>query len=175
MPLSTLGICHQIIASIRTFKLDRLGTVNDCKVVINHLVRKFSEPLMREGRQIVYCSRSLADGEKAIKEHLFPVNEVMNYLLALDVSGDRDKLAASIRDYLAEALVIVKVTPEEDQKLNACGLQRAMPAAYSDPSSPLYRDPWARYKCAGIFASIDGIDAVGRAPTTARPEIPAPS
>ena len=64
MALSTEGISHQIVSSLVTYNINGFGTVNDCKVVINHLIRKFSEPLDKEGKQIVYSSRLIVIDKK---------------------------------------------------------------------------------------------------------------
>ena len=154
MPLSTKGISHQIISSLITFKVENLGTINDCKIVINHLIRKFSEPLEKEGLQKKYISKLVIDQSKAIKEHLFPVNEIMNHLLAMPLTENKDVLANTVHAYLENALILVYVTKDEDNQLNKFGFQRNMPIEYSDPKSPLYSDVWARYKCSNLFSNI---------------------
>ncbi len=154
MPLSTTGICHQIVSSLKTFRFEGHGTVNDCKVVLNHLIRKFSEPLQKEGRQQVYYSKNVSSSTKKIKEHLIPVNEIMNYFLRMDLNSTKDKLVHHIDTYLQNALVIVFVTEEEDLILNQSGFQRSMPLEYINPESHLFQDKWARYKSADIFSNI---------------------
>ncbi|ASP49758.1 hypothetical protein [Cognaticolwellia beringensis] len=153
--LSTQGIAHQIVSSLMTYRIDNLGTVNDCKVVINHLIRKFSEPLTKEGLQQIYYSKNLTDQTSAIKEHLFPVNEVMNHFLTMSLTISKVDLASLVHDYLVNALVIVYVTKNEDNKLNKCGYQKSMPEDYYNPKSPLYRDIWARYKSSDIYSNIE--------------------
>lgn len=159
MALSTKGISHQIVSSLITYRKDGLGTINDCKVVVNHLIRKFSEPLEKEGLQQIFRSKYLTENGKSIKEHLFPVNEIMNHLLSINLELPKHEIADEIHDYLKNALVIVHVTESEDQKLNAHGFQRLMPREFFEPSSFLYKDVWARYKCAGIYESILNVDA----------------
>ena len=155
MPLTTTGIVHQIISSLKTYKIENLGTINDCKVVINHLIRKFSEPLSKSGNQKIYSSINAKYEEKTIREHLLPVNEVMNHLFSLDFSRNVSNLAVEIEAYLTKALVVVNLTKEEDQKLNSSGLQKSMPASYREPTSELFNDPWARYKYAEIYKNIE--------------------
>lgn len=157
MALSTEGISHQIVSSIQTYRVDKLGTENDCKVVLNHLVRKFSEPLEKEGKQKKYYSQLVDANSSVRKEHLIPVKEIMRNLLALNGISDRYALAKQIHSYLVEALIIVFITDEEDAKLNACGYQQAMPKEYFDKTSPLFNDVWSRYKRSGIYLNI--IDA----------------
>ena len=155
MALSSLGIVYQIISSIKTYKIDNCGTVNDCKVVINHLIRKFSEPLEKENLQKKYYSRSLNENSKVIKEHLLPVNHIMNYLLKdIDININRERLVEEILSYLNNALIIVYITEQEDNELNKAGVQRKMPQEFDDIHSPLYNDIWARYKVSNIFKNI---------------------
>lgn len=154
MPLSTQGVSHQIVSSLVTYRKDKLGTVNDCKVVINHLVRKFSEPLAKEGLQQFYRSKNITVNSRVIKEHLLPVNEIMNHLLAINLDMTKTDLAKDITQYLTSALVIVYVTEAEDRALNVRGYQRNMPQEYFDQNSSLYSDAWARYKLAGIYNNI---------------------
>jgi len=153
--LSIDGISHQIISSLFTYKQDKLGTENDCKVVLNHLIRKFSEPLSRDGNQEVYFSKLINDDVKVIKEHLFPVNEVMKKLLKLELSSTKKELAAYVKELLSTSLVIVNITKEEDDMLNLCGYQQSMPTEYHEQNHELFDDKWARYKMAGIFSNIE--------------------
>jgi hypothetical protein len=50
MPLTTRGIAVQILASLRA-RLEHASecTDSDCKVSVNHLIRKYTEPLQRAG------------------------------------------------------------------------------------------------------------------------------
>ena len=155
MPLTTIGIAHQIVSSVKTYKVEKLGSVNDCKLVVNHLIRKFSEPLSKSDKHKVYRSKSAFHPEKTLKEHLLPVNEIMNHLIEMDFTRNHLELALEIERYLTEALVIVVITDRENQKLNACGLQKNMPLSYRDPKSTLYADPWARYKHVEIYLEIE--------------------
>lgn len=157
MPLSTQGISHQIVSALKTFKLEKLGTESDCKVVINLLIRKFSEPLVKEGKQKEYSSKKLSSDNKRIKEHLLPVNEIMKYLFSIELN-DKDDLALIIHNYLLEAIVIVNITESEDYELNKHKCQRRMPDGFSDSNSDLFKDIWARYKCADIYKNIEIIE-----------------
>lgn len=138
MALSTAGISHQIVSSLMTYRKEKLGTVNDCKVVINHLIRKFSELLGKEGLQKTFRSKNLSKNLNKIMEHLFPVIEIMNHLLTINIDSPKSELAEEIRDYLQNALVIVYLTEFEDKKLNSQGYQSVMPKEYFDPRSNLY-------------------------------------
>lgn len=154
MALSTEGISHQIVSSLITYRKDKLGTVNDCKVELNHLIRKFSEPLAKEGLQQFYRSKNITENSSVIKEHLLPVNEIMNHLLSLNLDISKTDLAKEISQYLTKSLVIVFITEAEDQALNAHGYQRNMPQEYFDTNHSLHSDSWARYKSAGIYSNI---------------------
>ena len=154
MALSTQGIAHQIVSSLITYRKDNLGTINDCKVVLNHLIRKFSEPLEKEGKQRYYRSKNLIENCKVIKEHLFPVNEIMSHLLSIEMNTSKSVLSDNVARYLQDALVIVYVTEAEDQALNDFGYQRKMPKEYLEHEHPLFNDIWARYKSAGIYRNI---------------------
>ena len=154
MALSTDGISHQIVSSLLTYRKDKLGTINDCKVVINHLIRKFSEPLAKEGLQQFYRSKNITENSRVIKEHLLPVHEIMNHLLSLNLDISKTDLAKEISQYLTKSLVIVSITEAEDETLNAHGYQRKMPLEYFDANHSLHSDAWARYKSAGIYSNI---------------------
>jgi len=154
MALTTDGISHQIVSSLVTYKVDKLGTLNDCKVVMNHLIRKFSEPLSKEELQQTYYSKELRKDTGFVKEHLVPVNEIMCYLLQIDLYDPKNIIAKNVKKYLSNALILVYITKDEDNILNSCGFQRKMPQEYFDKQSNLFNDTWARYKRSGIYNNI---------------------
>ena len=155
MALSTEGISHQIVSALITYKIDKFGTENDCKLVINNLIRAFSSPYIKDKSLKTYYSKNINNGAKIIKEHLLPVKEIMNYFLNLQLDTSNKKaLAESIHTYLTEVLVIVHITKEEDAALNKSGYQRKMPEDYFDSNSSLYKDIWARYKSSNIYDNI---------------------
>ena len=154
MALTTKGISYQIVSAISTYKNDGLGTVNDCKVVINHLIRKYSEPLGKEGNQKVYRSSELRDQDKVIKDHLIPVKEIMHHLLEECDISDKRLFSEHVNSFLTKSLMLVLITKEEDLLLSSNGYQQKMPVEYRDPNSKLYGDIWSRYKCAGIYGNI---------------------
>lgn len=157
MALTTTGIAIQILSSIRAFRENPSRcTVNDCKVVVNHLIRKFSEPLGRDGEAAVKKSKSVfmdkEGSSNIIREHAVPVIVLLEELLELDEKS----LVASeenvewIEKFLRESLLLVEVTREEDRQLSRKGFQRDMPDGWRDETNNLYRDPLARYKECGI-------------------------
>lgn len=155
MALTTSGISAQILSSLSTYKTGKHGTINDCKVVINHLIRKFSEPLSKEGKQAIFYSKLLKDyNGKIIAEHLLPVKEIMTDLLNLREVSISSGNIEKMEGYLSEALVIVRITQSEDDTLNSKGFQQAMPFGYRENGHIFFKDIWSRYKAAGIYENI---------------------
>lgn len=66
------GLAAQIVSSITIWKKTKLGTINDCQVVVNHLIRKHHERLLAETRLGVPCTGATHTarqrGEKTFKE-----------------------------------------------------------------------------------------------------------
>ncbi len=153
MPLTTRGICVQILASVRAHhEHGDICTTNDCKVVLNHLVRKFSEPLSRANNQRRMMSRRVADGETddTVDDHAVPVIVLVEQLLRLPAPKRQvnDANIQAIEKFLTSSLVIVEITRAEDLLLCSHGFQRCMPKDWKleDAAS----DPLARYKAAGV-------------------------
>lgn len=153
MPLTTRGICVQILSSVRALREHSADcSTNDCKVVLNHLVRKFSEPLARVGRQHRLLSRRVADGETddTVDDHAVPVIVILEELLAMDTERltVSDQNLSRLERLLADSLTLVEITREEDLLLCAHGLQRRMPEGWR--FDQLAQDRLARYRQAGI-------------------------
>jgi hypothetical protein len=155
MPLTTKGIAIQILSSLRAHHLHAPEcTVNDCKVVVNHLVRKFSEPLGRTGEGDVRQSRMVRAGGGGIpvRDHAVPVIILLEQLLlwpvsSLEISSEN---VARLEKFLRDSVLLVEVTPDEDRQLCRNGYQQDMPEGWSSEGHALYRDPLARYKACGI-------------------------
>lgn len=159
MALTTTGICIQILSSLSTFRRERVRcTENDCKVVLNHLIRKFSEPLLKQKKHQIFRSKNVNGflGE-TIDDHVVPVKVLMQFLLDLDDSEIEinEENIVSLEELLSSSLILVEITPDEDLKLNAAGFQSKMPAGWSIKNDSQYKDPWARYKAAGIYDFVD--------------------
>lgn len=155
MALTTRGIAVQILSSLQARKdHEALCTTNDCKVVVNHLVRKYSEPLTRDGDQRRLNSRAVAAGETddTRDDHAIPVIVLVAELLSLgkeQVVVNETNLR-HVEELLADSVLLVKITRGEDALLSASGYQQRMPDGWRDPAHRYYRDPLARYKAAGI-------------------------
>ena len=151
MPLTTTGIAIQILSSLRAHRdhLDQC-TVNDCKVVVNHLIRKFSEPLVRAEESQVRQSKKVLAGAvgDTVRDHAVPVKVLLEQLLQLPDSFQEvsEENLARLDKFLRESLLIVEVTRDEDRILSRHGFQREMPESWSTKGNALYQDPLARYK-----------------------------
>lgn len=151
MPLTTTGIAIQILASLRARRTyAEQCTVNDCKVVVNHLIRKFSEPLGRTGESEVRKSKKvLADGGgNTVRDHAVPVIVLLEQLLqwsdsSLEICAEN---VARLEKFLRDSLLVVEVTRDEDRILSRRGFQRDMPDGWSTEGHVLCGNPLARYK-----------------------------
>ncbi|MBU1447017.1 MAG: hypothetical protein KKF58_01775 [Gammaproteobacteria bacterium] len=150
MALTSDGICAQILGSIATYRAyPSFHTANDCMVVVNHLIRKFSEPASREGLITIIRSSKIVDGTKTRIEHVIPVKVVMDML----ISDWRDTAVTNqnvlkLKEFLRDNLLLAEITHEEDGMLNQCGLQKKMPSNWDGV------DLFARYRAAGIFSNM---------------------
>ena len=168
MPLTTCGISIQILASIQAQRAHKAScTTNDCKVVVNHLIRKFSEPLGRAGESAVRISAKVAagNGGNTITDHAVPVIVLLEKLLE---KPDEDVVISpanvqNIESFLRKSLLTVEVTRDEDLLLSKRGYQRAMPICWNTDGHEWYQDPLARYKECGI--------EVCEAPQRGRPRV----
>lgn len=155
MGLTKQGIVVQILSSLRARKEhEALCTTNDCKVVVNHLVRKYSEPLTREGGQQRRKSRAVAAGETddTVDDHAIPVIVLVEELLDFDnkqVAVNETNLRR-VEALLDDSILLVEITRGEDAQLAANGYQQRMPEGWRVQGHPYHRDPLARYRAAGI-------------------------
>jgi len=150
MGLTTKGICTQIIGSIGIFRAHpEMQSENDCLVVLNHLIRKFSEPAMKEGLMKPVRSVRVTGDCKFKREHVVPVKVVMNKLLHWPDTTISAANVNKLEQFLLDQLLVVHITPEEDACLNRAGFQQKMPSDWDGV------DRFARYKAAGIYENID--------------------
>lgn len=151
MPLTTSGISIQILASIQAQRAYAARcTTNDCKVVVNHLVRKFSEPLGRANESDVRMSAKVAagNGGDTIRDHAVPVIVLLEELLAMPAEhvAISPENIQRVENFLRRSLLTVEVTRAEDLILSLNGYQRAMPICWNTIGHAWYKDPLARYK-----------------------------
>jgi len=128
--------------------------VNDCKVVVNHLIRKFSEPLGRTGEGEIRKSKMVlaGGGGNTVRDHAVPVIVLLEQLLlwpdsSLEVSPEN---VSNLERFLRDSLLIVEVTRDEDRVLSNLGFQRDMPDGWSTEGHALHGNPLARYIAGGI-------------------------
>jgi hypothetical protein len=153
MPLTTNGICVQILASVQAFRVhEQICSTNDCKVVLTHLVRKFSEPLSREGKQRRLVSKQVGNGQTddTVEDHAVPVIVIVEEILRLpspDIEITETNIS-KLKLFLVNSLLLVEITREEDLNLCARGFQRCMPKGWALANSG--SDQLARYREANI-------------------------
>lgn len=155
MPLTTTGIAIQILSSVKAYKENREHcSTNDCKVVVNHLIRKYSEPLFRENRlqRQVSISVSMGNSDDTIEDHAVPVIVLLEDIL--EWGGQRLEInnhnINALKEYLESSLLLVTITREEDLAISNAGFQRRMPEGWSQEGHNLYRNPLSRYVVSGV-------------------------
>jgi len=94
------------------------------------------------GRIKDFCRWSVAalNSNKTEKEHVVPMAEIVNILLALD-----ELTISKVHEVIDTYCTYCIVTQEEHQLLNK-EFQRKMPKDFYDKDSKYFSDPWARYK-----------------------------
>jgi len=155
VPLTTAGIAIQILSSLRAHRAHaEQCTVNDCKVVVNHLIRKFSEPLGRTGEGAVRKSKMVLSGGggNTVRDHAVPVIVLLEQLLqwpdaSLEISPEN---VSRLESFLRDSLLVVEITRDEDRLLSQRGYQRDMPDGWNIEVHALFRNPLARYQECGI-------------------------
>lgn len=149
MPLTERGLAIQMLSSTASFRRHHPGALNDCKVVLNHLVRKFTEPLQRVNEQNWAWTAEAERSERLEEDHAVPADVIVSeHILSLpDVAlTPTDVNVSRLITLLRTQLILVLVTPSQHRQLP----QSFMPAAYYAAGGPLFHDPLARYKNAGV-------------------------
>jgi hypothetical protein len=151
------GLAAQIVSSIATWKKAGHGTINDCQVVVNHLIRKYHDRLLALGQIVVPCTTAAQTarerGDKTQREHIIPVACVMAELLKRDalISENFTDAIATTRDILDTTARLVWVDKDEAQMLKNAKVDNCMPPACGDY-------PWTnhleRYRVANISAFV---------------------
>ena len=157
MSLSQPGIGVQILSSLATHRAHRgtYCTENDCIVVLNRLLRAFTEVPGGRRRQAGFRSRRLDNyAGRPTNDHVVPIREIITRLFHLDsVEIHRANIDALVH-MLRESLVICSITSDENTKLTSAGLRQYMPFGWGVPGHPYENDAWARYKHVGIHHDI---------------------
>ena len=89
--------------------------------------------------------------KKGTKEHVVPIKVLTTKLFDLGAEATTEQVV----EIIYTNYKIAWITREEDARLSDTtatygNLKTSMPAEYYDPNSPLYMDPFARYKAASI-------------------------
>lgn len=110
-----------------------LGKYNGCIYWSDAAVRRFKREHSRK---------------RLRHEHVVPKKFVIDMLFDLQKPS-----VETIRAMLDKFLIGVVVTKEEDALLNV-KYSKAMPKEFSDKKSPLFQDPWLRYRECGIKVRV---------------------
>lgn len=156
MALSMNGICVQILSSLAAYRTHgQYCTENDCKVVLNHLTRKFSEPLTRAGNQQYFHSTdTLGYTGKVVIDHVIPIREIMIRLFQIEDIDVTNTNVDLLSDMLQQSLILCQITTEEQEQLNENGFQQNMPLGWGVAGHEYERNIWARYQATGIYETI---------------------
>lgn len=87
----------------------------------------------------------LSDRKDVVKEHVVPIRLITKELVDLKPATN-----TAIKATLNRLTIFATITKREDSVLRSLGLSSKMPVEYYQENHPLYNDPFARYKVAGI-------------------------
>lgn len=163
--LTTRGISVQALASIAAYRLPpEYCTINDCQTVLDRLLRKFSEPLTRNGGQQHYHSVKVLDDDgylrsqsyrgEFINDHVIPIIEITRQLLALPNIEINEENIQVIDSMLRSQLIICKITDSENAELTKKGLAQTMSSGWRTPGHRDNTELWCRYMHAEIYEFI---------------------
>jgi hypothetical protein len=129
----------------------RVGTKNDCKLVVAHLIRTYQSRLIGDGQLPVRYTEAARSAELAGDpielEHAVPVGCLMNVLFHHLPVDDIMSAGEEVSRLVCENSILAYVTPEEHLRLNQMKLSSSMPAGFD--FFP-WKDVWARYRVAEI-------------------------
>jgi len=146
--LTSDGMATHIAGAIQLMRRG-IGTRNDCKLVVAHILRQYQNRLIADALEVPYtpdARQAEADGDEIELEHAIPVGCIMNVLFHHAAGDTLQELAAQVTTLLENNTILAYVTPEEHAKLNK-QLQSSMPDGFD--TYP-WRDVWARYAFAGV-------------------------
>ncbi len=99
-------------------------------------------------------ARKTKDKKMVTKEHLIPLRVITEELKK--IAKDKTISPAAIQKVLDKYILFATITRQEDKLLKNAKLNSKMPNEFYDKNSPLYDDPFARYKKVGIEYEILG-------------------
>lgn len=132
----------------------KIGTRNDCKLTVAHLLRQYQNRLsLSTPEDIPYTPAALNAeqlGHLVELEHAIPVGCLLNVLFHYADGGTHEEVTAQAKNLIEANTILAWVTPEEHRLLNKKH-QSSFPAGFD--TYP-WRDVWARYVASGV--SIPG-------------------
>lgn len=123
------GTKFAVVREVAWVWTEYLGKFNGCIYWSDAAVRRFKREHSRK---------------RLRHEHVVPKKFVIDMLFGL-----KTPTVEEVRAILDKYLIGVVVTMEEDALLNV-KYSKAMPKEFSEQSSPLFQDPWLRYRECGI-------------------------
>lgn len=156
--LSLEGIAGHIINSIFLWKYEKIGTRNDCQLVINRLIRVFHDRLLIEKLISVSWTEeafeSAKAGSKVHKEHAIPVATIMRELIETQCTKTNtdstvQQLTPKIVDFLKDTAKLVWVSTIENERLTKAELAHCMPKGHENYPWP---EPYIRYVITNLSA-----------------------
>ncbi len=120
--LSLTGLAAQVISSVKVHK-SGLCTANDCKFVLNNIVRVFP---LGESHRWYHSHNSKLDGVEIQHDHVVPVNAIVEHLLDSN-EYDVERVKSFLQTYLAKA----SITKDEHLLLGELGLAHCMPETWA--------------------------------------------
>jgi hypothetical protein len=154
--LSTDGLLAHIVNTIGLWKTaPRIGTPNDCKLIVSRAVRDYQTVLHGRRPALLATPKARARLEKGLKvvcEHVIPANCVVNALMDLVDAGD----VAMARDILSRGTRLAWVAADEHDAL--------IPYQHDMPNGATYPWPnvWARYLRLDVPLPTSPLIAPGR-------------
>ena len=159
--LSRKGLATHIANAILLWK-NGMGTKNDCRLVISHVLRTYHKSFVRNDAKhatnIPYtpnaCAAERTGQTTNVLEHAIPILCLSNVLFKDVIATKVDDALQQVTTILADEIHLAWVTQREHQALNrqfAC----CMPAGFD--THP-WKNIWARYDESGVprpaFAGI---------------------
>jgi hypothetical protein len=140
------GLAHHIANAILLKKKLDVGTANDLKHVIGHLIRAYQARYIRQNGRTILATAAAYDaaqkGETYLTEHAIPIHAIMGAIFHSISDHDLAGAAQVVRDVIEQSTFLAYVTRTEDAKLNK-SYPDVMPEKFDKYP---WLDPWARYR-----------------------------